>query len=111
MELYKFSHLIIYSGMKNKQPHPSELSAEELQLIERLRDQPEVRERFETILEITARGEGPLPRADEIEERLIQEMRRLGKATLESWARRAESRLGEQLQQQDPSAGVRKKKR
>lgn len=97
--------------MTKKSPHKSELSTAELQLIERLRERPELMERFRTILEITASADGPLKRADEIEELLIQEMRRLGNASMESWATRAERTVGEQLKQKDPSAGVRKKKR
>lgn len=97
--------------MTNKNPHKPELSAAELQLIDRLREHPELMERFRMILEITASAEGPLKRADEIEELLIEEMRRLGNASLGSWATRAEKTLGEQLKQKDPSAGVRKKKR
>jgi len=42
---------------------------------------------------------------------LIEEMRRLGKVSMESWAGGVESTLGEQLKQKDPSAVVRKKKR
>ena len=97
--------------MKSKDPHQPELSLEELQLIERLREHPELMERFRTILEITASGEGPLKRADEVEDQLIEEMRRLGNATMKSWASRAERTVAEQLKQKDPSAGVRKKKR
>jgi hypothetical protein len=97
--------------MKNKLLHRSQLSTEELQLIERLRQHPELMERFQSILEITASGDGPVKRADEIEELLIEQMRRLGNASLASWTSRAEKTLGAQLQQKDPSAGVRKKKR
>src|SRR2546428_28500 len=97
--------------MTKKTPHKPELSAAELQLIEQLRKHPELMERFRTILEITASADGPLKRADEIEELLIEEMRRLGNATMESWASRAERTLGEQLKQKDASAGARKKKR
>jgi len=92
--------------MKNKH---SQLSPTEVQLIEQLREHPELMERFRTILEITASADGVLKRADEIEELLIQELRRLGQATMESWASRAERTLGEQLKQKEPSAGVRKK--
>ena len=97
--------------MKNKTSHPSTLSPQELQLIERLREHPELMERFRTILEITASGEGPVKRADEIEALLIEELRRLGNATMGSWASSAEKTLGAQLKQKDPAAGVRKKKR
>jgi hypothetical protein len=97
--------------MKDKYPTQSNLTAAELQLIEQLREHPELMERFGTILEITANAEGPVKRADEIEALLIEEMRRLGNVTMESWASRAERTLGEQFQQKDPSAVVRKKKR
>jgi hypothetical protein len=89
----------------------AQLSAEELQLIERLREHPELMERFQTILEISANSGGPLKRADEVEALLIEEMRRLGNTTLGSWAASAEKRLAEQLEQKDASACVHKKKR
>jgi len=96
--------------MKHKHPHRSKLSLDELQLIDRLREHPELMERFQTILEITANTDGPIKRADEVEALLIEEMRRLGNTSLQSWASRAERTLGEQLKQKDPAAVVRKKK-
>jgi hypothetical protein len=87
------------------------LNAQEEQLIERLRQHPELKERFQSILEISASTEGPIKSADEIEALLIEEMRRLGNTTMSDWAAGAEKRLGDQLEQKDASAGVRKKKR
>jgi hypothetical protein len=95
---------------KKKSPPQSNLSPQELQLIEQLREHPELMERFETILGISS-NEGPLKSADEVEGLLIEEMRRLGNTTLESWAARAEKRLAEQLKEKDESARARKKKR
>lgn len=89
----------------------SALSAQEQQLIERLREHPQLMERFQSILEISAQTEGPPKSADEVEALLIEEMRRLGNTTMEDWAASAEQRLGEQLEQKDGSARVRKKKR
>ena len=97
--------------MKDNHPHQTKLTNEELQLIEQLRKHPELLERFRSILEISASEEGSIKKADEIEALLIEEMRRLGNATMNSWARRVEETLGEQLAQKNPSAGVRKKKR
>lgn len=97
--------------MKHHHPYQTKCSAAELQLLEQLREHPELLERFQTILAITANTAGPLQRADEVEGLLIEELRRLGKTTLESWAGRAERTLGEQLKQREPSAVVRKKKR
>ena len=98
-------------GMTKKDSPTPKLSAQELQLIEQLREHPLLLERFQTILAITANADGPLKSADEVEGLLIQEMRRLGNTTMESWAARAEQRLAEELEQKDASAGVRKKKR
>lgn len=95
---------------KKPSPQPT-LNDAELQLIDRLRKYPELFERVRSILEITASAEGPLKKADEIEALLIEEMRRLGHTTLESWASRAEQTLADELKQKDPSASVRKKKR
>jgi len=97
--------------MTKKNPQPTKLSPQEEQLIERLREHPELMERFRMILEITANADGPLKRADEVEGLLIEEIRQLGNTTMGSWAARAERRLAEQLQQKDCSAGERKKKR
>ena len=93
---------------KNKPVGP--LSAQEEQLIERLRGHPELMERFQSILEISANADGPVKSADEVEGLLIEEMRRLGNATMGDWATSAEKRLGDQLAQKDPTARARKKK-
>src|SRR3954447_25143208 len=97
--------------MKDKQPHPAEVSPTELKLIDRLREHPALLERFQHLLEISSYADGTVKRADELEALLIEELRRLGKATMESWASGVERTLAEELKQKDPSASVRKKKR
>lgn len=97
--------------MKLKKPDQPTLNAAELQLIEQLRKLPELFERVRSILQITASAEGSIKKADEIEALLIEEMRRLGHTTMETWAGKAEQTLGAELKRKDPSAGVRKKKR
>lgn len=87
------------------------LSAQEARLIEQLREDPELMERFETILQISSNAEGPIKRADEVEALLIEEMRRLGNTTMGSWAAGAEQRLAKQFKEEHPSARARKKKR
>jgi hypothetical protein len=62
-------------------------------------------------LEIAHHEEGPLKTADEVEELLIAEMRRLGSVTLHHWATQAEERVSAELQSQDPTVRSRKKKR
>ena len=97
--------------MTKQKTEATRLSAQELQLIERLREHPELMERFQSILEIGANADGAVKSADEVERLLIEEMRRLGNTTMGSWAESTEQRLGEQLEQKDESARARKKKR
>jgi hypothetical protein len=72
------------------------LSQSESQLIAQLRAHPELMERLQNILEIIRNAEGPLKTADEVEELLVQEMRRLGNATMTQWATQAEERVSTQ---------------
>jgi len=64
--------------MTKKSPPGRQLSAAELELIERLREHPELMERFRSLLELTASAEGSVRKADEVEKLLIEEMRRFG---------------------------------
>jgi hypothetical protein len=89
----------------------AQFSTQEQQLIERLRRHPDLMERFQSILEIGADADGPIKTADQVEELLIEELRRLGNTTMGSWAARVEERLSQQLQQGEVSARARKKKR
>ena len=93
--------------------HPSHeiLSKEEHRLIQELRKRPELLERFKHILEIAADTDGSSKTADEVEALLIEEMRRLGKATMQGWGEQVERMLGEQLKQKQAAAAVRKQKR
>jgi len=97
--------------MTKKQAGPSPFSPQETQLIEQLRQHPELMERVQSILEIVRNEDGPLKTADEVEELLIQELRRLGQATLSQWAVGAEERVSTELQRQDATVRSRKKKR
>lgn len=95
---------------QHKSDQPT-LNDAELQVLERLRQNPELFERVRSILEIAASAAGPIRKADEIEALLIEEMRRLGHTTMETWAGKTEQALGTELKQKDASASVRKKKR
>jgi hypothetical protein len=79
--------------------------------MEQLRAHPEMMERLQSILELTRNAEGPLKSADEVEELLIEEMRRLGNVTMNQWATQAEERVSTELKSQDSAVRSRKKKR
>lgn len=97
--------------MKKKKTDPNEFTQQETQLIKQLRGHPEMMVRVQSIMEIARNAEGPLKTADEVEELLIEEMRRLGNVTLRQWAIQAEERVSTELRSQDPSVRSRKKKR
>ena len=96
--------------MKNPTEGGHELSQAEIQLLEQLREHPEMLERLRRILDLMCPAEGPLKSADEVEELLIQELRRLGNTSMNQWAKLAEARVSEELRRQDPTLRSRKKK-
>ncbi len=83
---------------------PIQLSEGEIRHIERLRQRPELRERIEAILAISNVEEGGIRSADEVEELLIEEIRKLGSASMRQWAQEAEGRVGEQHQEENPGS-------
>ena len=96
--------------MKKQDSTSNPFNPQEIQLIEQLREHPEIMVRVQSILEIAHNQEGPLKTADQVEELLIEEMRRLGSVTLQHWAKQAEERVSVELQSQDPTVRSRKKK-
>lgn len=97
--------------MKNKSAVVLDLTAVETQLIEDLRQHPEMRDRVQAVLAIVRNDEGPLKKADEVEELLIEQMRRLGNTSMCQWAGQAEERVSKELKQENPAVRSRKKKR
>jgi hypothetical protein len=83
----------------------------EINLIKQLREHPELQERFQAILALANATDGPLKTADQIEDMLVEEVRKLGNATMQEWAAKAQQRLTTKLKTQDPSIRSRKKKR
>jgi pantothenate synthetase len=94
--------------MRDKHKRTGKLSAREQQLIEKMRQQPEMMERVESIFN-AAYSSGKT--ADEIEEVLISEIRQLGQTTMQRWAIRTEQELAEEFRKKESSAVVVKKKR
>ena len=78
----------------------------EKRFLEKLRSHPELLERFEAILELT---EGPHRTADQVEELLVEEVRRLGNKTMQQWAQRVEEHWAEDLREKTPGLEQQKK--
>ena len=95
--------------MKNRLGRTDQRTREE-HLLEALRERPELLERFEAIVALTDSQEGELRSADEVEELLVEEVRRLGSHAMHQWAQGAEERAARELRKEHPQAGLRKKK-
>jgi hypothetical protein len=97
--------------MKPKKADAGEFTQSETELIQQLREHPELMVRVQSILAIARNAEGPLKTADEVEALLVEEMRRLGNVTLGQWAIQAEARVSTELKRADPTVRSRKKRR
>lgn len=93
-----------------KRPAKEETPSREERLLKAMRDRPELMDRFESILALTDSEEGELRSADEIEELLVEEVRRLGNGAMHQWAKGAEERTFRELGETHPEARIRKKK-
>jgi hypothetical protein len=96
--------------MKKETSPESDLSQEERQLIERLRRRPEMMAQVRSILDIASHAGGSM-RADQVEELLVEEMRKLGNRTMREWTGEAQERTTQELRGQEPTLRSRKKKR
>ncbi|MCP3678838.1 MAG: hypothetical protein GY782_00485 [Gammaproteobacteria bacterium] len=64
-------------------------------LEERLKAHPHLREKFERILNIVENAHGDLEKADDAEQRAIEELRKLGNEVLHDWAIHQEKKKAE----------------
>lgn len=94
--------------MPNTQESPS---ARESKLLEQLRENPQLFERFESILALAREDDGTDVRsADEVEFALIEQLRQLGNETLTNWAGSAEAKVSNELKAREDSVQQREKK-
>jgi 5'-deoxynucleotidase YfbR-like HD superfamily hydrolase len=87
----------------------NQFTEEETKLITQLRQRPELRKRFGEILKISNGREGEIKQADEVEALLIEEIRKLGQASMKQWAQEAEIRSGEEYLEKNPGSYCGKK--
>lgn len=79
-------------------------------LEERLKDNPILRKRVESILDLAENADGKFKTADEAEEHAIEELRRLGNELLQEWAINQEKKAAEDVRKEaQGSAGHGKK--
>lgn len=75
---------------------------------ERVREHPQLRARIERLLEVVEDAAGDLCKADEAEQRVVEELRRMGQAALQAWAERQHQ---QQKRYWDERAGVTRKEK
>jgi len=96
---------------KSKKKVEQSFTPKERQLVEQLRKSPGLMERVQSIVDLAENAEGPLKTADEIEEALVEEIRRLGNETMHHWATKAQERVSDELKAEQPKVLSFKKKR
>jgi hypothetical protein len=79
-------------------------------LVDKLSENPLLMEQVEAIVELVRSKEGPIGRADDVEELLEREIRKLGQNAMREWAQNAEECAAERLRADFPSARCLKKK-
>jgi hypothetical protein len=79
-------------------------------LEERLNRHPELRTKIESLLSVVENAEGDVVKANEAEQRVIEEIRQLGQAALQGWATRQNQEQTDKFIQDHPQAQRTRKK-
>ena len=78
-------------------------------LEERLREYPDLYDRISELVAVVENAAGEVVKADEAEQRVIEELRQIGQSALQSWAERKRAQV-ERVAEADPQL-VRKGKK
>lgn len=70
----------------------------------RLNAHPELRAKFEILLSVVENAQGDLIEADAAEQRVIEEIRKLGQTALQEWATKQQQRQSEAFSRENPTA-------
>jgi len=70
--------------------------------LSRLNQHPKLRERMEALLNVVENTAGDCTKADDAEQYVIEELRKMGNDALHCWGDNAENKASEQLQEQQP---------
>lgn len=74
-------------------PDKTSNSPAENDLVRRLLQHPELHERVEELLRIVENADGDACTADETEEQIAEQLRRIGQDAMQTWAERKQSRV------------------
>ena len=87
------------------------MNEQDIALIKRLNQQPQLRERMEAILNIVENKKGDYTKANDAEQYLIDEMRKMGSEALTCWANKAVETGTDKLHQEVPGLQGKGKKK
>lgn len=69
------------------------LDQRDINFMQRLKEHPELQERFEDLLAVVENAAGDSLTADAAEQRVVEELRQLGRGALQAWAERKQQRV------------------
>ena len=70
--------------------------------LERLNSQPKLRDRVEALLNVMENTAGDCTKADDAEQRVVDEVRQMGNEALHGWAEKAAAQAAKELKAQQP---------
>lgn len=68
-------------------------SANPSEFLARLQRHPELQAKFDALLDVVENAAGDATKADEVEQRVFEELRLLGQQAIQTWAERKQQRL------------------
>jgi len=78
-------------------------------LAQRLLQHPHLQSRIEVLLDVVENADGDVLKADQAEERVIEELRQIGQQALQAWAQRKLSRVTSQSEKREDLSRKEKK--
>lgn len=100
-----------HSMTKQLSSNPVSTTPVSKSLEERLKCHPELKTKIESLLSVVENAEGDLLKANEAEQRVIEEIRQLGQVALQGWATRQNQEQPDRFIQDNPQAQRTRKKR
>ena len=68
-------------------------SANPSEFLARLQRHPELQAKFDALLDVVENAAGDASKADEVEQRVFEELRRMGQQAIQTWAERKQRRI------------------
>lgn len=77
---------------------------------ERLEAHPRLKERIESIISVVENSEGNIEKANEAEQRVIEELRQMGNDILHGWSENQNKKKGKEVKEKNKDINIHSKK-